>query len=431
VTQPNPATATDPAEHELDERFKLLEFSYREVLDATKHQDDKINRLLTTAAFLTAASLALAGLISGKAVTAHYLVDHNLQLPLALIALAGFLGGITVAVIMLISSLTTPLVFPGGSKPILPKIPYVTSAKFGQVYFYEIAKTAPPEWYAKWESSTADLKLERNASLVRETHNLAVRTDFKYQRSNEAVAVLSFAMLSFVLSALLILIASQRPNQALVDLNWTARSVLATIFFLYCWLQLTATQRNTPPTVFERAYPDRGSGNWPKFSRLGYPLFAAGVLLQLQLVPSESPFFRFVFSCAVPLVAWLAFVIALPWPSAKGAEKQLEVAIACSGAIDKDFPSPKEGAVAKRKKELRGSVYIAGLITAAYVAVGLWAARSPIHRETVALGACYASGLILLLSSLWQVARKPVKPAEEFQERYQELMASRSPLQQP
>ena len=62
------------------------------------------------------------------------------------------------------------------------------------------------------EGHVPELKRERNDSLVRETHNLAVRTEYKYQRSNAAVAVLSFALLSFVLSAILILVAAERQD---------------------------------------------------------------------------------------------------------------------------------------------------------------------------------------------------------------------------
>jgi len=217
---------------------------------------------------------------------------------------------------------------------------------------------------------------------------------------------------------LLILVASQRPDQAVVELNWTARSVLATVFFLYCWLQLISTQRGTPPTVFEKAYPDRGSNVRPKLSRAGYPLLAAAVLPQLQLLPSEPTYLRVILSCAIPLAAWLAFADALPWPSDAGASKQREVSIACSGADAKDFPDPTAAAViAARKSALRRTVYIALLIAAAYVGVGLWAALSPVHREAIALAGSYAAGVILLLSSLWQVARKPAEQAEKFRER--------------
>jgi hypothetical protein len=416
---PDSTTEKESTEHDLDERFELLQFSYREVLDATKHQDDKINRLLTTVAFLTAASLALAGLLSGKSITAVYIIDRHLRLPLGLIALAGFLSGITVTVIMLISSLTTPLVFPGGSKAILPEIPYVNNIKFGQVYFYEIAKTAPPEWYAKWADDTTvvDLKRERNASLVRETHNLAVRTDFKYQRSNEAVAVLSFAMLSFILAALLILIASQRPTTMPVNLNWTVKSILATIFFLYCWLQLISTQRGTPPTVFDRAYPTM-PGRWSKCCRIAYPLLMAAEASEVFLMGSLPYRARVLLACGLPLVAWTAFRKALPWHSEVAQTARDEVVKKILGSNVVNLPSPPtEHQLQARKQALRRTARLAAILATAYASIGLWAALSSAHREAIGLSSGYAAGIVLLMSSLWQVSRKPSEQAEKFRQR--------------
>jgi hypothetical protein len=196
-------TAQEAAERELDQRLALLEFSYKEVLDATKHQDDKINRLLTTVAFLTAAALALAGLQSGRPLSATFRVDGQYTLPLALIGLGGFLAGVTVSVIMLLASTTTPLTLPGRANSVTPDIRYVPGPRRSQSFFNEISETALPGWYYKWRAKVSDpnpdvptLRREHNDSLVRETHNLAVRTQYKYHRSNEAVAVLAFALLS-------------------------------------------------------------------------------------------------------------------------------------------------------------------------------------------------------------------------------------------
>lgn len=416
-------TVEDAADKELDKRFELLQFSYREVLDATKHQDDKINRLLTTVAFLTAASLALAGLLSGNAVTAVYLVDQDLKLPLGVIALAGFLSGITIAVIMLISSLTTPLVFPGGSVSNLPEIPYVPSGKpikFGQIYFYEIAKTSPPEWYTKWADDTpvTALKRERNASLIRETHNLAVRTDYKYQRSNEAVAVLSFAMLSFILAALLILMASQHRNAASVDLNWTARAILATVFFFYCWLQLVFSQRGTPPTVFTRTYPAAGPGALPKLCRIVYPALAAGALPALLLATSLPYPYRMLAPCAVTYLAWLAFCEALPWPSERGRQKEREMATRLLGNAAAGLPQPPtDNRIAETEARLRRTALRAGVIAAGYLGTDLLAALWISHREVIGLAGAYAAGIVLLVSSFWQVAGKPREQVREFERR--------------
>ena len=148
----DPDAAPAPAvPDELDERFELLKFSYQEVLDATKHQDDKINRLLTTVAFITAAALALTTLGHDSApITATFLVDGRLELPLASIGLAGFLAGVTVSVILLIVSMTTPLVLPGGSNPVTPAIGYVPGPEDRAVLLQRDSGSALPAWHRKW-----------------------------------------------------------------------------------------------------------------------------------------------------------------------------------------------------------------------------------------------------------------------------------------
>src|ERR1700723_3669088 len=56
-----------------DRYFEYARLSYTEVLDATKHQDDKIGRLLTAVAFLTVAALAMVQFKLGtNPTTAHF-----------------------------------------------------------------------------------------------------------------------------------------------------------------------------------------------------------------------------------------------------------------------------------------------------------------------------------------------------------------------
>ena len=99
-----------PAEADL--KLGMITSSYAEVLDATKHQDDKIGQLLTSIAFLTAATLAMAALESGNFITRSFEVEPY-KLPLALIALVAFLVGVAWSVMLLLVSLSTPLRVPG------------------------------------------------------------------------------------------------------------------------------------------------------------------------------------------------------------------------------------------------------------------------------------------------------------------------------
>jgi hypothetical protein len=243
---------------QIAEKTKLLEGSYAEVLDATKHQDDKIGRLLTTVAFLTAASLAFAGLSQGQWITQRFSVPPH-ELKLGLITLAVFLLGVVFTVVLLLTSLATPLRLPGfaeGSPG--SRMRWVRDVPASQLYFYEIARVSVDEWRHKWRANAERLAVERVESLVRETHNLGVRTSFKYDRFNEAVAVLSVALLSFATSAALVAFAAGAGagtgSQMVVGLGPWHRLVLAMIVAVYCGSQLVARVRSTRPSV-ENSFP--------------------------------------------------------------------------------------------------------------------------------------------------------------------------------
>src|SRR5664280_360809 len=139
-------STTGPAPITEDKRLTLLTTSYREVLDATKHQDDKVGRLLTATAFLTAAALALANLVGGRALPRPFIIGRESLPPLALLALLVFLLCVVLAAVMLVYSIATPL-----------KIPAFVNASregadrgFSQIYFFSIAELAKEEWQAKW-----------------------------------------------------------------------------------------------------------------------------------------------------------------------------------------------------------------------------------------------------------------------------------------
>jgi hypothetical protein len=419
-----PAPATDP----LDERFGLLQFSYQEVLDATKHQDDKINRLLTTVAFITAAALALTTLGHDSApITATFLVDGRLALPLTSIGLAGFLAGVTVSVILLIVSMTTPLVLPGGSNPVTPAIEYVPGPKTGQFYFNEIVGSALPGWHRKWRQDISALKRERNDSLVRETHNLAVRTEYKYQRSNAAVAVLSFALLSFVLSAILILVAAERQDpkvNAPLTTNLTVRLVLAAAFFGYCVLQLLAGQRK-PPTVLDNAYPAyKLRVSVPTWGRW-YVLVASSVAPQLLLLPSEPPVLRWVLAIGLPALAWLLLGLALPWYSRTAETEQRAVAVQLQQGDQVLLPDPTtQREIRRNNARIRRSWLAAGGFALVHAGYGVLVAQWSAHRELLALCGAYAAGLLLVVSTIWQIGRNTARRADNFRQAVEDQAGS-------
>lgn len=213
----------------------LLETSYGEILDATKHQDDKIGRIITGLAFLTAAALAFANQIGVD--TRFDLVDR--RLPLLAYAVGAFVVGVVFTVSMLLSSLTTGLTLPGSARPSGP------TGTVSLIYFYSVARATREEWRARWDRPGAELRADLDGAYVDETYNLAVRTNHKYTRTNEAVALLSFTFFALGAAFVLGVVAAStaRAAEAPVSFGVEARVALATYAGAYVWLQILVARR--------------------------------------------------------------------------------------------------------------------------------------------------------------------------------------------
>lgn len=251
------ATPDEPGEQvgdqlssdDLDRKQSMLEFTYKEVLDATKHQDDKIGRLLTVIAFLTAGVLGLANLAGGRRIDAIFLLGQ-VRLPLVIICLSAFLFSILITVILLLVSFATPLRLPG-DKPEAsrPDVGAVQDVRVSQLYFSEISKISLREWRHKWDG-TGDvdaLKRERFDAFVRETHNLSVRTNFKYDRTTEAISVFAIALLAFALGVAFTCIATVSPETGdatnPIRFGGLGPVLLAAVLGVYTFVQLLGQQR--------------------------------------------------------------------------------------------------------------------------------------------------------------------------------------------
>lgn len=251
---------------DIDAKLELITRSYAEVLDATKHQDDKVGRMLTSVAFLTAATLALAALASANFVTRKFDISPFV-LPLGLIALVVFLVGVVFTVMLLLTSLATPLRLPGmvSSKRRRP-VEWAGSVQGSQVYFYEIAGLTADEWEIKWSASAEALKKERLDSLIIETRNLADRTNTKYDRTTEAAALLSLSLLAFALAAIFVGIAADSPGTKPIHLDTLNRVVIGVLIGGYCALQLVARLRSARQSIDDTEPDD-------EYSRVKYRLW--------------------------------------------------------------------------------------------------------------------------------------------------------------
>ena len=230
--------------------LQLLQGSYKEVLDAVKHQDDKIGRLFAGVSFLTAASLAMANLGGSRYLSQTY-VDGP-DVPLAMLTLTSFLVVIVTSVMLLVGSLATPLRVPGLARgPRSRNVDWV-GTEASQIYFSEISRVSTKEWEAKWKAPIASLERELVQTLVGETHNLAVRTQFKYGRMNEAISLLNLGLLFLSMTMVLCAISAGVGTSAFpLAMPLEGKWALAGTVGMFIFLQLLAQVRYSRQTMDE------------------------------------------------------------------------------------------------------------------------------------------------------------------------------------
>jgi hypothetical protein len=173
----------------------LLEKSYKEVLDATKHQDDKVGRFLTAFAFFAGGAIALLNQDFIK--NTSYQIEPFSKLKLPALLLGFFLVLLGFTVLALLMSVGTPLKLPG----FVMSSSTSTPSSVSPIYFLAISKVTNEEWKAQLEGMSDDERATwLNESLISETHNLATRTYQKYDRYQEARAIFEFAVVMFTLA---------------------------------------------------------------------------------------------------------------------------------------------------------------------------------------------------------------------------------------
>ena len=173
---------------EAKERFDLAKLSYDQVLDATKHQDDKVGRFLTAIAFLTAAAITFGS--KTEVLQVRYDLDGPLTLPAFLFA--GFLVFVAITVLVLLMALGQPLRPPGSSKS--------GTRSPSRLFFVVISGMNEAEWSELWDHPAPEISAEMTASLIGETYNIATRAETKYRHLGEAQALFTMALLLLVLA---------------------------------------------------------------------------------------------------------------------------------------------------------------------------------------------------------------------------------------
>lgn len=185
-------TQEDADTSEVRGKLRFARESYLEVLDATKHQDDKIGRYLTALAFLTTGAITL--LFRGDLLAVRFrFAGEDLPMagnyPLVAWLTALFFVCILGSVVLLLLSLSSPLRIPGMKTEWGPKLGK------SRLFFTYIGSQRVDEWQSQWSKPTSQaIEKELLEQYVLETHNLSERARTKYQHTNEASTLFVLAL---------------------------------------------------------------------------------------------------------------------------------------------------------------------------------------------------------------------------------------------
>lgn len=186
-------TGDSPTDEEAKERLELARETFHEILDSTKHHDDKIGRFITGISFLTAGAIAFG--FRSEILAIRYEFGSS-AVPLPALCFTAFLLLVLLGVLLLIVALGPNIELPTG--------PESRAQHESRLYFLFIARETPDGWKARWENECIKkLRSDLTRDYLRESWQLAEKTDFKHLRTSEARAVLSLAVLSLALGLVL------------------------------------------------------------------------------------------------------------------------------------------------------------------------------------------------------------------------------------
>lgn len=196
--------------------FELAKLGYTEVLDATKHQDDKIGRTLGAIAFFTGGVIAF---LDRDVVSVRHQFGTR-SIPLIAIALGAFLVLAACSALLFVLASSSPLT--------LPKRRGATDGQ-SHLFFLVAASMDDEQWTKSWAKD--DVGMAIRDEMVAEAHNIAKRAADKYRRSQEAAALLLIGMPFFVATVLLAVDANA-VTAASVRVDWTLfRRILVGVAF--------------------------------------------------------------------------------------------------------------------------------------------------------------------------------------------------------
>lgn len=284
-----------------EEQMGLIKDVHTAVIEATKHQDEKIGRLLTAIAFLTAAALAVASLKHGVPLATKFHLSSGLDLKIAITFLILFTALVVAVVMLLLVALATPYKLTGPNDDVEPTAP---------IFFNSIVRIGKEDWHNAWRQHDPELRNARYRAYVDETYKLSVRCRYKYELRMEALAIFALALLTLVLAALFIAFASgdgPRSHEGIYRLTLSQSVILSATFALYAFSQLYLGRVRWP--VGTPKYP-------PASSNMKFALSFSALIAWLSLQVSPNPTWRGIWISGVIVLSALAmrtyFVIARP-----------------------------------------------------------------------------------------------------------------------
>jgi hypothetical protein len=258
------------------------------VLDATKHQDDKIGRFLTGIAFLIAGALVFT---NPDVLQARYAVGAT-HLRLPAIALITFMVLVILSVLLYVLAMAAPLTIP-------PPSAARRVRGSSHLFFLVIATETRESWRALWNVSDVELEQKMLDEYQRETLNIARRVTQKYERSNEASALFVVALLFFLLGTVLsvdVLQHAKAPTGAALqvpaDLAWSTplRATVATILALFAASLVYYRLRAAQAAGLDAIIKHLADGRLPPWRYELHLLLAAyPVFVVATLVPGMEP----------------------------------------------------------------------------------------------------------------------------------------------
>lgn len=235
-------------------KLRLIKESFSEVLDATKHQDEKIGRFLTAIAFLTTGGITL--LFRGDLIAARFEVGATRwpgggSYPFLAWSTLAFFACILTSVMLLLISLSTPLQLQQRKKP-------RSDLTGSRLFFGYIGRETRADWAERWHGpSASEIEAELFKQYISETHNLSERAKLKYAHTDEAAALFIFSLLflgTAVVLAVDVGLASSSGSTAGLRVSGVAitealRFVLGSIFAGHAFTQLYAAHNKEQQSV--------------------------------------------------------------------------------------------------------------------------------------------------------------------------------------